>query len=101
MPSNYIEIPTLSPLNFVDKNRVLPANYHFKHFDAWKSDEQILPLYQAFKYEQKWQKNDIIILPAKSNFGPINVRIYNEYNDLIDQSNMNAIGVVGDDTYWA
>jgi len=97
---NYIEIPTLCPLNVVSVNRSLSPSYHFKHFDEWKSSEQILPYYSAFDYKQKWQKNDIITLTAKSNFGPVRVDIYNEYQDLIGSANMAVIGVVGDNAYW-
>lgn len=97
---NYIEVPVLCPLNFVSSNRILLPNYHFKHFDEWKANEQILPYYSAFAYKQKWQKDDSIILPAKSNFGPIRIDIYNEDNDLVSSANMNVIGSVGENSYW-
>lgn len=97
---NYLETPVLCPLNFVSSNRTLLPNYHFKHFDEWKSNEQILPYYSAFDYKQKWQKNDTIILPAKSNFGPVRVDIYNEDNNLVDTANMSVVGSVGEDSYW-
>lgn len=100
MANLYIEIPNLCPLNFVDANRALPANYHFKHFDAWKASEQLLSFEMAPAYKQKWQKNDVIIIPAKANLSPINIFFYNEDGFEQYSTGMTDVGVVGDDTYW-
>jgi len=96
----YVEIPVLCPLNFVAANRALPANYHFKHFDAWKSDEQLLPFETAPIYKGKWQKNDIITLPIKTNFSPVDVNVFDDDGKLYLTQVMSVIGNVGDDTYW-
>lgn len=74
--ADHITIPLLNPLNIVDRERVLPEGYNFKHFDAWMSYEQILPYEQGKCYAQKWQNSDIIVCQFKASFDPINVKIF-------------------------
>lgn len=72
---SYIFISNYVPLNIVSKNRALEATHNFKHFDAFKTAERILPWQQAPQYRQKWQKNDIIFIQIESDFDPINIKL--------------------------
>jgi hypothetical protein len=99
MPDNYIEISNLNPLNFIDVNRSMPANYHFKHFDKWTSREQILPFETAPSFHQKWQKDDIIYLQVKTNFGPVVAYILDENGVVIGDFVFDQVGAVGSDIY--
>jgi len=100
MADNYIKVADLNPLNFVDANRLQPANYHFKHFNKWKTSEQLLPFEVAPGYSQKWQTDDIIKLQVKANFGPVNVYIIDENGVVINSLAMDLVATVVNDYYF-
>lgn len=79
----YIEISHLCPLWPVDKNRELPVNYHFKHFDAWKSYEQFMEMETGPFKPQKWQNSDIIFLQVMSDISPIQVKVRNIFTKQV------------------
>lgn len=97
----YIEISHLNPLNFVDKNRELELNYHTRHFDHFKSHEQIRAFEQGKCKPQKWQTTDIIRLQVKTNHDPIRARILNaDTGAEIDQLIMDHVGTIDTDTHF-
>lgn len=100
MADNYIKVADLNPLNFVDANRSLPANYHFKHFDKWKTSEQLLPFEVAPGYSQKWQQDDIINLQVMANFGPVNVYVIDSDGIAVITQAMNIVATVVNDNYF-
>lgn len=95
----YLEIPIMNPFNFVDKNRVLLPNYHFKHFDAWTSNEQILP-YETHKcYKQKWQNNDIAFMQFQSDLTPIRLQVRNDKGLVVLSHEMSIVRTIGSRIY--
>jgi hypothetical protein len=92
----YIEIPIMNPFNFVDKNRELIANYNFKHFDAWMSNEQIITPYEVYKcYKQPWQLDDIAKLQVQSDFTPIRLQVRNTRGLVILSQLMSVVRTIG------
>lgn len=74
---NYLLIPELNPLFFVDKDRSILPQYHTKFSDQFL-DEESRKKWQGYgRYFQKWQTNDIIELQFMSNVAPITINLYN------------------------
>ena len=93
---NFLEVSHLVPLNFVDKNRYLPNNYNFKHFDGWFAEEQKIEFEQGQCYYQKWQQDDIIPLQIKANYDPIYWRVRDNTGAIVDSDLMtNVITLFG------
>lgn len=83
MAAPFIEVSNFNPFNAVDKNRTLPANYHWKHFDAWMAREQFMQMDSRPCFFQKWQNDDIIFMQVKANFDPIFVNIRDSKGKII------------------
>ena len=99
--SYYLEVSMLNPVNLVDKNRELPLNYNFKHFDKWTSYEQIIRPYEVDKcYRQKWQNNDILKLQFKANFSPIVLKVRDSKGLVVFSHQMSILRTIGDDIYF-
>lgn len=97
----YLEVSHLNPINLVDKNRELPLNYNFKHFDAWKSNEQIITPYEVSKcYRQKWQTNDILKLQFKADFSPIVLKVRDSKGLVVLSHQMSILRTIGSDIYF-
>lgn len=97
----YIESSILNPVNLVDKNRELPLNYNWKHFDAWKSNEQIILPYETYKcYRQKWQTDDILKLQFKSDFSPIRLQVRDYRGAIVFSHQMSLIRTIADALYF-
>lgn len=73
----YLEYSNLVPVNLVDQNRSLIANYHWKHLDEWLSFEQFMEMENAPCKPQKWQNDDIIFLQFMADFSPIFIKVRN------------------------
>lgn len=91
----YLDIPIMNPFNFVDKNRELQPQYNFKHFDPWKSNEQILAFDTYKFYKQPWQNDDIAFLQVESDFTPIRVQIRNSRKLVVLSQEMSIVGTIG------
>ena len=97
----YIEIATAVPLNVVDKNRELPANYHWKHMDAWKSNEQFMEMESGPCKPQKFQNNDILFLQVMADFSPIFIQVRRLSSGLIVLNHqMTNVATVGTKSYF-
>lgn len=97
----YIESSILNPVNLVDKNRDLPLNYNFKHFDSWTSNEQIITPYEVYKcYKQKWQTDDILKLQFKADFSPIRLQVRNYKGSIVFSQQMALLRTIGSDLYF-
>lgn len=100
MDDPFIDDAILNPFNFVDKNRVLPLNYNFKHFDGWTDREQQLPFETAKCYKQLWQNDDIAFLQFRANFSPIRLQVRKSTGQIVLSQLMTAITTIGDDIYF-
>lgn len=95
-----IKTPLLNPINIVDQNRILPANYNWHHFDGWLSSEQITQ-FETYKCDaQKWQKNDILFLQFKADFDPIRLQVRNSTGLVVLSQIMSNVASVGSDYYF-
>lgn len=95
----YLETAILVPMNFVDKARALPNNYHFKHFDAFTSFEQITRFETKKCYPQKWQNDDIIFLQIMSDYTPIRVQVRNAKGLIVLSHVASTVSVIGSKIY--
>lgn len=100
MPTYYIDIPLMNPFNFVDKNRELPLNYNFKHFDGWTDREQQLFLESKKCYIQPWQNDDIAFLQFKANFSPIRLQIRKDTGEIVLSQVMSIVNTIADAVYF-
>lgn len=95
----YIESAILNPINVVDKNRVLPANYNWHHFDGWLSTEQITQ-FETYKCDaQKWQLDDICFLQMRSDFSPVRLQVRNSKGRVVLSQVMDIVKVIGTKIY--
>lgn len=100
MPTYFIDIPLMNPFNFVDKNRSLPANYNFKHFDGWTDREQQLTFETAKCYKQPWQNDDIAPLQFRANFSPIRLQVRKSTGEIVLSQVMSVVATLGDVIYF-
>lgn len=96
----YISIPILNPINIVDNNRVLIPNYNFKHFDPWKSNEQILQYETKKCYHQKWQIDDILYLQFEADFSPIRLQVRDYKGLVVLSQEMSILATIGTKYYF-
>ena len=93
----YLSISLLNPFNFVSKDRELPLNYNWRHFDAFTSNEQIVLPYETYKcYKQKWQTNDIAKIQVESDFTPIRLQVRNSIGKIVLSQQMSVLRTVGE-----
>lgn len=91
----YLDIPIMNSFNFVDKNRELQPQYNFKHFDPWKSNEQILPFDTYKCYKQPWQNDDIAPLQVETDFTPVRIQVRNSKGLIVLSQVMSVVGTIG------
>jgi hypothetical protein len=97
----YLSASILNPLNLVDKNRELPLQYNWRHFDAFTSNEQIVTPYEVYKcYRQKWQTNDILKLQFKADFSPIILQVRDIKGLIVLSQQMSILRTIGSDIYF-
>lgn len=89
-----LEIPDLTPLNFVDKNRTLLPNYHWRHYDMWKWDEQLMEMESAPCKHQKWQNDDIIFLQFPCSISPLTLKVRNSKGKVVVSHIMDQVAVI-------
>lgn len=87
MAENILEISGLCPIKFKDVDYVNPAPYNTNYFEDHHYRDT-LPYYaSADDYFHPWQKNDIIYLQFRANYGPHNIELVNQWgikvNDLV------------------
>jgi hypothetical protein len=99
---SYLQISTLVPMNFVDRDRSLPPNFHFRHFDGWKASEQRLHFEQGIHVFQKWQKSDIIFLQVEADYDPIFVKVFKSNGEEIGglQQQMDLVATVAGRSFF-
>lgn len=96
----YLESAILNPVNVVDENRVLPANYNWRHFDGWLSSEQVTE-FETHKCDaQKWQFNDICFLQFRADISPVIVQVRNASGRVVLQEAMEQVKVIGTRRYY-
>lgn len=77
MAENILEISGLVPMKFKDTDYTNPAPYNTKYFENFHYRETIPYYLSADDYFQPWQKNDIIYLHLRTNYGPHIVEVIN------------------------
>lgn len=82
--ANNIKFPFINPLQFYKQTPDTQDKYRSRHFDDFYVDDTILPWEQHVDWEQPWQLSDNLHLQLMSNYGPINLRLYNDSDELID-----------------
>lgn len=96
----YLEVPLLNPINVVDENRVLPANYNWHHFDGWLSSEQETE-FEAHKCDaQKWQQDDILQLQVRADFSPIRIQVRDRTGLVILSEVMDIVDTINGKSYF-
>lgn len=97
----FLEASILNPVNLVSKDRELPLNYNWRHFDSFTSNEQIVTPYETYKcYRQKWQNDDILKLQFKSDFSPIRLQVRDYKGAIVFSHQMSLILTIGTDLYF-
>lgn len=97
--ADIVTIPILNPLNPVDRDRELPLNYNFKHFDEWLSNEQKLEFEQGKCYFQKWQTSDIIYYQFSSPFDPAFLKVINSQGVEVINLQFDVVGSIREKIY--
>ncbi|WP_430900457.1 MULTISPECIES: hypothetical protein [unclassified Paraflavitalea] len=88
---NILEIATLCPLKFRNQNYSNPAPYNTKYFEDYHYRDT-LPYYVASDdYCQIWQKNDIINVQIRANYGPHNLELQNYKGTKITEFVLNPV----------
>jgi len=80
---NFIYIPKINPVKFLDANPVANPKYHTKYLDAVFFEDRALPWHQKEGHTQVWQTTDIINLQFSSNFDPIVVQLLDVYDNVL------------------
>lgn len=95
----FIEVPILNCFNIVDKNRSLPPQYNWRHFDPWTALEQITEFETKKCYKQKVQNDDIFFIQIKTDFTPIRLQVRNSKGLVVLSEVMSIVDTIGSDIY--
>lgn len=75
MADNFLYIPYINPIKFIDSAYAPAAPYNSKHFDDYLFAQRLYEWQTPADFKQVWQKTDIIRLQFESTFDPIVVDI--------------------------
>lgn len=81
--SNKIIVPYLNPVKFVEIEPTDIPQYVSRHMDDWLFKETIRDFEQPTNFIQPWLMDDSIRLQYRSNFAPLNLKVYSCDGELL------------------